>query len=218
MASCCPKCTPKAPSKTKLVGCFYFPLQKPWFCCFKPPELIPALCGCLPHTTFQNVTARLHRSPRLIRRSAKALIWKRFVYLDTMLASGWVTAPSCSEICAVRGFHRGLRPVCSLIGPCSTEAGSVVRSCVLIGLRCCQSSANASVVNSLLSRQEKTKQFFEKWCLYSCGSIHEKLPLIKQKVTIVKGCFILKENQFAESLEAIQFQHQLNLCQINMIY
>lgn len=96
-------------------------------------------------------------SPRRLKWSLKALIWKQFVYLNTTLTCGYVTTQNCSEICAVQGFcHRG-RPLCSFICQYSMRVCSVLQVFIFIGLRCCQSSAN-SALNSLLRLQEKTKQ------------------------------------------------------------
>lgn len=147
MVPCCSQYS-NGSSGNKTFQLFYPPLKKPRFVPVNHLNSCPLSVAYLLDTTFQNVTPRLRHSPRQIKCSVKALTRRRFVCLDTAVAGGCVTAANWSEICAIQGFHRRGRPLCSLIGRCSIRAWSVIRFCVLIGWWCFQSSANASVAKT----------------------------------------------------------------------
>ena len=153
------RCTPPVPWRTKLSRVFFWssPFKSP----FSPFNLLHSSRSVSVSWTQAFKTLRLGFATGQIKVVGRGADLESVCFtLDTTLAGASATTRRCSGIRGPngQGHRRGGRLICPLIGRYSSEAGpgDLIRD--FIGSCCCQSPGHASIVNSPICRQEKTKQ------------------------------------------------------------
>ncbi len=115
MVSCWSQCTPIVPFKNQLFACFIFHFKNRHL--FLETTLTSSLSLWLSaEHNLSKCYASLCHSPRQIKCSVKALIWKRFVYFRHNVSGLIYGNIKLLWDLQRTGLSRLVRPICSLIG------------------------------------------------------------------------------------------------------